>query len=552
MSSIVYEGRALPIPEAFAKFIIEHSISNLGVYKGKEHIFADPYLNPRYQTDWDAIYDIGESDFQFDRDVCNLMIAQVCKERNNASPRRSLVDSVSTSGDNALKPMQLLELEEENGSVIKLVYVGSQRFYVLSTSRSTLSFGDILESVSMPLGRDEVELFNLYRNGEPYKPKEAEVADVCYFKTGVLHSITLIDSPALLKIIDQEPSLGGTLRVVDSNAEDFLTGFVRFVITMVESLGSLPEREDFPDYMTILEVAKDSGVCTLLCNEIISAIERREKFVDAYNEDDWVLRISDAKKAEIDANTIHQAFMVYSDSEKTLEEICRQVRARRFLLFFKKSGRFSDADLERATALSLQMDEKAKQIQDTQKDLGEILARNNWKSKKLVSAMACKVEPAFGRSMIQDALEKSKVSPTFNLKQGIKVFSVLAAIILVVVLVRMSSGSIDRFNKEADSIATLLEKAEFEQAKQQIDAARESFRPGFLRFLVNSQYRSAHQTIEKAIDDEVDNGIEQMNTLLRATHGRFTDDMVNYLSQMLRWRPNDPRLLELRQRYMNH
>ena len=552
MSSIVYEGRTLPIPEAFAKFIIEHSISKLGVYKGKEHVFADPYLSPRYQTDWDDIYDIGERDFQFDRDVCNQIITQVCKERNNASPRRSLVESVASSGDNALKSMQLLELEEENGSVTKLVYVGDLRFFVLSTSRSTLAFGDILESVSMPLSRGEAELFNLYRNAELYKPKEAEVADVCYFKTGVLRSITLIDSPALLNIIDQEPSLGGTLRVVDSHAEEFLAGFVRFVASIVERLGPLPEREEFPEYLSILEVAKDSGICTLLCNEIISAVERREKFVDAYNEEDWDLRISDAKRAEIDANTINQSYKIYSDCEKTLEGICRQVRARRFLLFFKKSGRFNDADRERATALSLQMDENAKKIQEAQKDLGEILARTNWKSKKLVSAMECQVEPAYGRSMIQDALDKSKVPPTFNLKQGAKVFSVLAAIIIVVVLVRMSSGSIDRFNKEADSIAPLLEQAEFDQAKQKVDAAREDFRPGFLRFLVNSQYRSAHQAIEKAIDDEVDNGIEQINTLLRATHGRFTDEMVDYLSQLLRWRPKDSRLMELRERYMNH
>jgi len=552
MSSIVYEGRTLPIPEAFAKFIIEHSLSNLGVYKGREHVFADPFLNPRYQTDWDAIYDIGESDFQFDQDACNLMIAQVCKERNNASPRRSLVESVASSGDNALKSLQLLELEEENGSVTKLVYVGDQRFFVLSTSRSTLAFGDILESVSMPLSRGEAELFNLYRNAELYKPKEAEVADVCYFKTGVLRSITLIDSPALLKIIDQEPSLGGTLRVVDSHAEEFLTGFVRFVASIVERLGPLPEREEFPEYLSILEVAKDSGICTLLCNEIISAVERREKFVDAYNEEDWDLRISDAKRAEIDANTINQSYKIYSDCEKTLEGICRQVRARRFLLFFKKSGRFNDADRERATALSLQMDENAKKIQEAQKDLGEILAKTNWKTKKLVSAMECQVEPAYGRSMIQDALDKSKVPPTFNLKQGAKVFSALAAIIIVVVLVRMSSDSIDRFNKEADSIAPLLEQAEFDQAKQKVDAAREDFRPGFLRFLVNSQYRSAHQAIEKAIDDEVDNGIEQINTLLRATHGRFTDEMVDYLSQLLRWRPEDSRLMELRERYLNH
>ena len=514
MSSIVYDGQTLPIPEAFAKFIIEHSISNLGVYKGKEHVFADPYLNPRFQTDWDDIYEIGERD--------------------------------------SLKPLQQLELEEENGAVIKLVYVGGQRFFVLSTNRSTLAFGDILESVSMPLGRGEVELFNLYRDGALYKPKEAEVADVCYFKTGVLHSITLIDSPALLKIIDQEPSLGGTLRVVDSHAEEFLTGFVRFVASMIERLGPLPEREEFPEYMSILEVAKDSGISTLLCNEIISEVERREKYVEAYNEEDWDLRISDSKRAEIDANKISQAYKIYSDCEKTLEGICRQVRARRFLLFFKKSGRFNDADQERATALSLQMDENAKKIQEAQKDLGEILARTNWKTKKLVSAMECQVEPAYGRSMIQDALDKSKVPPTFNLKQGVKVFSVLAAIIIILVLVRMSSGSIDRFNKEAGSIAPLLEQAEFEQARQKVDAAREDFRPGFLRFLVNSQYRSAHQAIEKAIDDEVENGIEQMNTLLRATHGRFTDEMVDYLSQLLRWRPEDSRLLELRERYMNH
>ena len=548
MSSIVYEGRTLPIPEAFVKFIIEHSISNLGVYKGREHVFADPFLNPRYQTDWDAIYDIGERDYQFDRDVCNLMIALVCKERNNASPRRSLVESVSSSGDKALKPLQLLEVEEENGSVTKLVYVGSQRFYVLSTNRSTLAFGDVLESVSMPLGCGEVELFNLYRDGKLYKPKEAEVADVCYFKTGVLRSITLIDSPALLKIIDQEPSLGGTLRVIDTNSEEFLAGFVRFVTMSVEALGPLPEREEFPDYMTILEVAKDSGICTLLCNEIISAVERREKFVDAFNADDWDLRISDAKKADIDANIINQSYKVYSESQKTLEDICRQVRARRFLLFFKKSGRFNDADRERATALSLQMEESAKVVQEAQKDLGEILARKNWNTKKLVTAMERKVEPAYGRSMIQDALDKSKVPPSFNLKQGVKVFSVLAAVILVVVLVRMASGSIARFNKESASIAPLLEQTEFEQAKQVVETAWEDFRPGFLRFLVNGQHKSAHQAIETAIDEEVDRGIELLNTMLEATHGRFTDEMIEYLSRLLSLRPEDSRLLELRKR----
>lgn len=552
MSSIVYEGRTLPIPEAFAKFIIEHSLSNLGVYKKLEHAFADPYLSPRFQTDWDAIYTVGERDFQFDRDICNQMIAQICKERNNASPRRALVDSVSISGDNGLKPMQLMEIEEENGSVTSLVYVGRQRFYVLSTNRSTIARGDILESVSMPIGRGEVEMFNLYRDNVLYKPQEAEVADVCYFKTGVLHAITLIDSPALLKIIDNDPSLGGTLRVVDANAEDFLKGFVQYVTTMVGQVGVLPERGDFPEYLTILEVAKDSGISTLLCNAIICAVERGESYIDAFNEDDWDMHISDAKKAEIDMKTISQSYKTYSENQKVLEEICKQVRARRFLLFFKKSGRFNEADRERATALALQMEEKANTILAAQKDLGELLARNNWKTKKFEPALGVHVEAAYGKSMIQDALDKSKVSPSFNLKQGIKVFSVLAAILLVVVMVRVASGSIDRFNKQAGSIGPLLEQAEFDQAKQQIDKAREEFRPGFLRFLINGPYRNSYNEIETAISAEVDNGVEQMEKLLRATHGRFTNDMVEHLSKMLQWRPNDPRLQALREQYMNH
>ena len=77
MSSVVFDGRTVAIPEAFVKFIIEHSVSDLGVYKGADHTFADPYLNPRFGTDWDAIYTIGQTDYHFDRDLCNQMVAQV-------------------------------------------------------------------------------------------------------------------------------------------------------------------------------------------------------------------------------------------------------------------------------------------------------------------------------------------------------------------------------------------------------------------------------------------------------------------------------------------
>ena len=553
MSSVVFDGRTVAIPEAFVKFIIEHSISDLGVYKGADHTFADPYLNPRFGTDWDAIYTIGQTDYHFDRDLCNQMVAQVCKERNSVVPKRTRVDFVSNAGDSGLKPLQLIEIEEENGSETALVYVGGQRFFVLSTNRSTLAGGDILESVSMPIGRGEVELFNLYRNGKPYKPKEAEVADVCYFKTGVLRSITLVDSSALLKIVDNEPSLGGTLRTVtDKKAEEYLSGFIQFVKSMVEPLGALPDREEFPEYRTILEVAMDSGVSTFLCNEIISAVERRNPYVDAFNEEDWDLRISDRKKAEINYKVVGLAYPAYSEAQKALEKICRDVRARRFLLFFKKSGSFNEADRERAEELARQMEENAGKIQAAQKELREILARNNRMDKKYEVALDLHVEPAYGKSMIQDALEKSKVPPTYNLKQGAKVFSALAAIILVLVLVRMTSSSVDRFNKEADNLAPLLEKAEFSQAAQQLRQARDDFRPGFMRFLINGRLHSANDQIQAAIDEEVNNGIDQLETLLRATHGRFTQEMLEHLSKMLQWRPNDTRLLTLKERYMKN
>ena len=409
MSSVVFDGRTVAIPEAFVKFIIEHSVSDLGVYKGADHSFADPYLNPRFGTDWDAIYTIGHTDYHFDRDLCNIMVAQVCKERNSAAPNRSAVDTVSNAGDNGLKPLQELQIEEENGFVTVLVYVGRQRFYVVSTNRSTLAAGDILESVSMPIGRGEVELFNLYRDGKLYKPKEAEIADVCYFKTGVLRTITLVDSPVLLKIVDNDSSFGGTLRTVtDKNAEEYLTGFVQFVKSMVDPLGPLPERDEFPEYRTILEVAMDSGISTFLCNEIISAVERRDPYVDAFNADDWDLRLSDRKKAEIDYHTISLAYGAYSDAEKVLEGICRDVRTRRFLLFFKKSGSFNQADQERAEAQAGLMEENAKKILTAQKELGEILARNSWKDKKFNAAMDLHVEPAFGKSMIQDEEKKDK------------------------------------------------------------------------------------------------------------------------------------------------
>ena len=364
----------------------------------------------------------------------------------------------------------------------------------------------------------------------------------------------LVDSPALLKIVDNEPSLGGALRAVtDKNAEEYLTGFVQFVKSMVEPLGPLPEREEFPEYRTILEVAMDSGVSTFLCNEIISAVERRDPYVDAFNEEDWDLRLSDRRKAEIDYNTISLAYSAYSDEEKALEKICKDVRARRFLLFFKKSGSFNEADRDRAEELARQMEENADKILTAQKELRDILARNNRiNNKKFDAAVDLHVEPAYGRSMIQDALEKSKVPPTYNLKQGVKVSSVLAAIILVLVLIRMTSGSIDRFNREADNLGPLLEQAEFGQAVQRLKQARDDFRPGFMRFLINSRLHRANDEIQAAIDNEVDNGIEQLETLLRATRGRFTSEMLEYLSKMLQWRPNDERLLELKERYMRN
>ena len=50
----------------------------------------------------------------------------------------------------------------------------------------------------------------------------------------------------------------------------------------------------------------------------------------------------------------------------------------------------------------------------------------------------------------------------------------------------------------------------------------------------------------------MNNGIDQLETLLRATHGRFTQEMLEHLSKMLQWRPNDTRLLTLKERYMKN
>ena len=556
MSSIRFEGRTIPIPEAFSQLIIEHSISNLGVYKSSTHTFADPYLNPRSQTDWDTIYTIGQNDYGFDQDICNSMVNTVLEERNSAHPKRAVVDSLSLIGEQNLAPLQLVEIEEENNSVTTLIYIGNQRFYVLATNRSTIVQGDIMESVSMPICRGEVELFNIYRNGELLRPKEAGSADICYFKTGVVKIITLIDSPELFKLVDMDRELGGELRRIKlSAATDTLNGFIEYITTILSSLDSpLPEREEFPDYMTILEVAKDSGINTFLCNEIISALERREVRSDlgAFNSEDWDLKMSDKPKSEMLCMIIEQADSEYNDSHRTLKEICKQVRAKRFLLFFKKSGRFSQADQQRADDLSSLMESRAKKIQEAQEELGDIMARNKWKSKKIETLLGIRVEPALGQSEIQEALEKSKIPPSFNLKQGIKVGSVLAVILLFVFLFRMSTKSIQRFDERVEALSEYLEKSEFLEAKQALEDARAEFKPSFLRALVSRRYRNAHDTIENAIDKEVENGINSLNTLLKATRGVYTKEMLEYLSKMLQWRPQNEELLAMKEAYMNN
>ena len=100
-------------------------------------------------------------------------------------------------------------------------------------------------------------------------------------------------------------------------------------------------------------------------------------------------------------------------------------------------------------------------------------------------------------------------------------------------------------------VASLVEQDSFNEAKENCELAKAAFKPSYLRFLVSRKTRQTLNGIEDSIDNFVADRIEQVNVLIKANRGRIDSYTWDLIVQAMEFRPQNPELVELRERYIN-
>ena len=80
--------------------------------------------------------------------------------------------------------------------------------------------------------------------------------------------------------------------------------------------------------------------------------------------------------------------------------------------------------------------------------------------------------------------------------------------------------------------------------------AREAFRPGYISFIVSTKAKRLNSMIEVAITDYVTQTVEQVNIMKTANRGKIDVYCWELIKKAMEYRPEDSRLVELRNEYI--
>ena len=516
------------IPEVLCHVVRSLSLKDIGLYKGDEHHFLTPTLDPK-ENDMRKIRAEYEK-YTSLQDVNFATLVQFINRNTTTDPEVQAVYSIhiGTGDQSALKPLQHIELvEDATNSTIHLLYLESNRFLVLRTSRSTILAGDILQANSLPICVGEQERFTIIRNGKPFVPEKYACFDSS-FQTKNIAQIKLFNSPDVYQIIDEEECYGGKMskkKVREKNVIA-LIGAIKDVLKDVikDENGLLPNREYFPSYSTLLSLAKSSGIDCYTLNLLIECSEclRLDNIKYETNDEDWYYELTEIDKLEIEKAKKIQDRADYTEKLNLFNSELKKIHTRRVMFFFKAAGRISD--MKYITGMERDLDAFA------EKGFGT----KGWAQQQRI-----------------DAIANSKPKPGENLITAGKLLAICIAIIFVGWIWFSSNRNMEIFNYKVQLADEILAQGKYTEARDAYRVAYEEYRPKITAMLAQSKMKKRMKSLEEALNQEIEEGIAQITAMRKADGGKFSEISENLMFRLLELAPNDSRLEELKNEWKN-
>ena len=512
------------IPASLVRKIIGLSLTRVGIYDGTHHKFVPRGFAPDRRT-----YETVQSEaisYGFQSDDTHELVSHVLSAVGTETVSQ-FVSVLDLAGDNELSPLTHVRFNEVNNGITELLYIGAQRFYVLSTNRSTLMPGNIIKAREIPLNLRTQWQFDIYEDFSSSAPSvpEGYKKYQAWFQTTEVTDITLYSSPDFFKIIDDEDVFGGRLRRTPVRVAPPLASLINKIKNVVNGLGkdSLSFNQQFPEYDTLLELAKGNGINTYTLNTLIQILEKRDVKDYVFTEEDWHVyktkeQIEEERREEDARNKERYAELI----SKVKKELA-QIRRRKVALFFDADGVITV--------------EGRKHI-DYLRDELECLAEKGYGTKGDVD------------SQIKAALDNSKKRPRHNLKVTLWMIATVIVALFVAYSWMTAASSMQKFNEDSVVLQEMLESEQLDSAKVFIEQSEEAFRPSYLRFIVLRQTHIRENNLEKSIDDFVTMRVAQIETLIRANRGRIDEYTWGLITEAMEYRPEDSRLQELRDQYI--
>ena len=518
MSKVVFEE--IEVAETLCNLTLKLSIRRIDKYDGEAHKFQLPELSPNdneIATIRAKFNDLQQfPDYKFSG-VVSAIIQQTSVEPLNIS-HNTIRTAVGDKGA-TLKELQHIVFDEGDARITDTIYMGKNRFFVLSTSRSTIMPGDILEPISVPLNIGEKELFKITRDGKEFQPKEFE-GYTTPFRTHPLKNMIEKSSPDIYDIIDNDERFGGG-KLSKPKTKDAGTRLLLLIDEIKKHLKSnkkeIPAEKDiqFPSYESLLTHAKSLGIGSYLLNLLIETFDRATVAEYTFIEDDWEIPaelIEDRekkRKAELQRR--------YNKIKKEFEDELKQVKTRRVGIFFKAAGKIGNIG----------------HIKEIEKEL-EKLADEGFGTHKWAEARR------------NNAIAQSKPGRWENLITAAKLVATLGVAVVVAIVWLQSKQGVEMFNLKVAQADAKVAVKEYQEAREIYDKAYEEYSPRITMLLVSGTYKDRIEAMQKAIEQEVSQGIEDLNTLLSADGGRFTTYTQELLSRLLQLDPENQELLTLK------
>ena len=148
------------------------------------------------------------------------------------------------------------------------------------------------------------------------------------------------------------------------------------------------------------------------------------------------------------------------------------------------------------------------------------------------------------------AKQKTKPKPGENARTGAVLGGIVALAAFVGFTWLSAKNSMDRFDTTTSVVPEMIQNEQFKEAKDLVTDAKAAFRPGYISFIVNTKTKRLNSMIEVAITDYVTQTVEQVDIMKTANRGKIDDYCWELIKKAMEYRPEDSRLVELRNEYI--